>query len=163
MTSSTYQEQIYRDFEDFRPTAQFPIYPPYHKGLYLEEYFCETAQNHHDPQNYIFIPIHWTNCYKSAHDGAVPGLQNVLNSLSHEYKYFIVSTHDDAPRETLPPDTLCFGAGGNGGGIPIPLVCSSILSPPRLPKTLLASFIGSQTHPVRTEMAQLLSETQITS
>ena len=53
-----------------------------------------------------------------------PNIQNFLNSLDPNRKYFTVSQHDDAPREFLPPDTISFSAGGNRGNIPIPLICS---------------------------------------
>jgi hypothetical protein len=34
-----YQKYLFEIFKDFRPSPKYPIYPPYHKGLYLEDYF----------------------------------------------------------------------------------------------------------------------------
>ena len=44
----------------------YPTYPPYHTGLYLEEYFFEFYQRNIDRFNKLkrkYIPIFWTNCY----------------------------------------------------------------------------------------------------
>ena len=29
------------NFKNLRPPANYPVYPPYHTGLYLEEYFYD--------------------------------------------------------------------------------------------------------------------------
>ena len=39
MSRHSYQKQIYDTFKRFMPPANFPVYPPYHEGDYMEEYF----------------------------------------------------------------------------------------------------------------------------
>jgi hypothetical protein len=83
-----------------------------------------------------------------------------INRLDQTKEYFTVCQHDDAPRESLPPKTKIFSAGGNvirDGIIPIPLVCSAI---PNVDKTktrnVFCSFVGSVTHPLRQQMIESL-------
>jgi hypothetical protein len=132
------------DFKNLRPPANYPIYPPYHKGDYIEEYFYKFYKNNKeefDKTGYTYIPIFWTNVY----------ITNVNRELVQPYidalpvgKYFTVSQHDDAVIETLPPYTLCFEAGGNKNGIPIPLICSPIDKDICEPteKNIFCSFVG---------------------
>ena len=145
---------IYSDLK-FRPKPQYPVYPPYHTGEYLEDYFFNRFEKENLSTERDYIGISWTTLYC---DNKREGLQQFLNSLPKDRKYFTVSQHDDAPQELLPPDTICFSAGGNIQGsniIPIPLICS------KLPiefidthkRELLASFVGSATHPIRIKMA----------
>jgi hypothetical protein len=62
-------------------------------------------------------------------------------------------------REYLPTGTLRFCAGGNAGGIPIPLVCSPIPDKYKKEtnKDIFCSFVGSITHPIRQQMVSILS------
>lgn len=140
--------------EIFTPTPSYPTYPPYHSGLYLEDYFINEFKKDSNKIERDFIGISWTTLYC---EGKTKGLQDFLNSLPRDRKYFTVSQHDDAPAHILPPDTLCFSAGGNVRGnnvIPIPLICSSLpntISEQRK-KEILASFVGSNTHRIRMKL-----------
>lgn len=148
---NSYQKEVWDKFSNYRPSATYPVYPPYHEGPYLEDYVFQRFQEDEREFDRIFIPVGWTTCYI---ENKTTGLQDLLNTLDRSKKYFTVSQHDDAIREQLPPDTLCFNAGGNGGGIPIPLICSPIPSeiiPPHRP-AIMGSFIGSITHPIRANL-----------
>lgn len=140
---------------EFTPQPKYPVYPPYHSGLYLEDYFHRYAQ-HHGNMARKYIAISWTTMYCDRHNCA--SLQAWLQSLSTHEKYFTVCQHDDAPKQVLPPDTLVFSAGGNVSGaniIPIPLLCSSLgVSRIESERPILASFVGSATHPIRTELVK---------
>jgi len=141
-------------FEKYRPSPQYPIYPPYHSGLYLEDYFYDWYYNNNIITDRILIPVSWTTCYI---DNKIDGLQEKLNELDKSKKYFTVCQFDDGIKEILPPDTLQFNAGGNSGGIPIPLVCSKIPQNDidkykSTRKDILCSFCGSITHPIRSVM-----------
>ena len=132
--------------------AIYPPYPSYHKGPYLEEMFVEHGEKVGD--RYL-IPVFWTNVYK---ENKQKLLQQKLNQLDPSKKYYCVCTHDDAPTEKLPLDTLVFGAGGNNPNtIPIPLVVSRIPEQRTEEKTIKASFVGSYTHPIRAAMTQQAS------
>jgi len=154
MASMIYTEK------QFRPIPEYPVYPPYHKGEYLEDYFFTRFNKENPDISRNYIGISWTTLYC---DNKRQGLQEYLNNLPRDKKYFTVSQHDDAPIENLPPDTICFSAGGNirGNNITsIPLVCSKI--PIELPndidKSILASFVGSATHPIRIKMIEACKE-----
>lgn len=126
----------------------FPTYPGYHTGHYLEEMFAHHKESCGD--RYL-IPIFWTNAYKQNQQQII---QEKLDQLDPTKKYYCVSTHDDAPTEKLPPDTLVFAGGGNNPNtIPIPLVVSKVPEYKKEDKTIRASFVGSHTHAMRGDMA----------
>jgi hypothetical protein len=139
--------------DKYRTTANHGPYPPYHTGPYLEDYFHNYYHSLKSKPDREYIDVTWTACYNN---GETAGLQEELDKLDREKKYFTVSQHDDAVKENLPPDTVCFNAGGNAGGIPIPLVCSKIpaqdIKKFKSEKTKLCSFAGSVTHPIRNSM-----------
>jgi hypothetical protein len=144
--------------DKFKPyILDFPQipYPPYHFGKYLEEYFIEfyfKNKKDFDLTGYELIPISWTNIYNN-HTHLLKNLQKDLNGLDFSKKYFTVSQHDDAPKESLPPNTIKFSAGGNRPNcVPIPLICSSIPNVKEVHKDIFCSFVGSATHPVRMDM-----------
>lgn len=153
-----YQVDLFKKFEKFRCRYFGAAYPPYHNGMYLEEYFFHKFLRNGKVTERIFIPVFWTNCYLS---GTTDGLQELLNDLDPEREYFCVSQHDDAIKENLPPKTIHFNAGGNKTGdnvIPIPLVCSRIPNNyAEVQKTTFCSFVGSNTHPIRKKMIQDLA------
>lgn len=146
-------------FSDFlRPNPKYPTYPPYHTNFYLEEYFFNWFLKNKINLNRNYIDIFWTNIYCNAAAGKdkIINIQQYINSLDHNLKYFTICQHDDGPFETLPPDTLIFSAGGNKintNTIPIPLICSRIQDQfINESKTFLCSFIGSPTHQIRREL-----------
>jgi hypothetical protein len=138
----------------FTPEPTYPPYPPYHKGDYLEDFFIKKIVKENLQFKRHFIGISWTTLYCTYN---VQGLQEYLNNLPRDLQYFTVSQHDDAPAHQLPPDTLCFSAGGRKKGkniIPIPLACSPIpyKFDTNIPKEYLATFVGSNTHTIRQEL-----------
>jgi hypothetical protein len=148
--------------ESLTPEPQYPTYPPYHKGPYLEDYFRERFISESPDVGRDYIGISWTTLYC---DNKYHHIQAFLDSLPRDRKYFTVSQHDDAPAHRLPPDTLCFSAGGNVRGaniIPIPLICSplpvEIVADGERP--ILASFIGSNTHRVRQKITETYKDSE---
>jgi len=150
-----YQEKLIEIFSNYRPSPSYPTYPPYHQGLYLEDYFFKWFVENNIETERFYIPVFWTTCYV---ENTYHGLQDVLKTLDPSLKYFTVAQHDDAIREVLPPDTISFNAGGNGGGIPIPLICSPIpeVYKKNLVRDIFCSFVGSITHPIRVMMCNEL-------
>lgn len=149
-----HQEFLNSYFSDFRPTPTYPTYPPYHIGDYIERYFY----NNYKSNGWYYIPVDWTTCYIQGYNNGL--LQEKLLSLDKNEKYFTISQHDDAIKEYLPDNIIKFCAGGNNGGIPIPLVCSKI--PNNLiqknNKDIFASFVGSITHNIRAIMLNVLND-----
>lgn len=152
--------------ENLRPKSISPIYPPYHTGPYLEEYFFNRWNEENIKTDRTYIDIFWTNnfCNAMFADQQYYNAQEELDKiLSQDGSYFTVSQFDDGPFEDFPQNTLIFSAGGNrekGNIVPIPLVCGSIPKEiiPNKEKTIFASFVGSRnTHPIRMDMCKYLS------
>ncbi|MEM9022402.1 MAG: exostosin family protein [Bacteroidota bacterium] len=152
MTTAT--ANLLRATAPFRPEPRFHVYPPYHRGPYLEAYFYQYTQRHPLPGKRQYLPIFWTHCYNNR-GFRIHALQRFLNTLDPNGAYFTVCLHADAPREKLPANTLVFSAGGNRGNHPLPLVCSPVPAQKPVKRDVLCSFTGSATHPVRTELQQL--------
>ena len=150
------------------PKPSYPIYPPYHTGLYLEEYFFDFYNRNIDRFQKLernSIPILWTNIYLNAGgnlQSTVYELQDGINKgMSPSGKYFTICQHDDGPMNLLPKNTMTFSAGGNrqGPGVnPIPLICGPIAKQEKKDKEFLASFVGSMTHRVREKMVDALHD-----
>tara|TARA_R110002110_G_scaffold415700_1_gene653904 strand:+ start:838 stop:2460 length:1623 start_codon:yes stop_codon:yes gene_type:complete len=141
------------DFKQLRIPLIHPTYPPYHQGDYMEEYFYKfylKNKDEFDKTDYTLIPIFWTNVYIMEGKGVNKRtlIQPYLNALPSG-KYFSVSQHDDAVAEELPKGTLSFEGGGNGTGIPLPLICSKLPVTAVKQKDIFCSFAGSATHPIR--------------
>jgi hypothetical protein len=142
------------DFSKLRPRPSYPTYPSYHRGLYLEDYFFDyflKNKEKFDQKNRILLPISWTTLYV---ENTPINIQEYINVLNPDDAYLAVSQHDDGIKQRLPPNTLHFAAGGLGGGIPIPLICSPIPNSLKddtdmKTKDILCSFVGSITHPIR--------------
>jgi hypothetical protein len=140
---------------NLRPTSLIPPYPNYHIGDYFEEFFLKKFISDFpnlELNEYKYIPIFWTNCYtNNVFRNIKYNIQNVINNLDKNSKYFTISQHDDCIYETLPKDTIIFSMGGNKKGdniIPIPLLCSPIKYTKKT-KNIKISFVGSLTHPIR--------------
>jgi len=139
------------NFNQFIINPNYPSYPPYHEGPYLERYFIDfyiKRRSAFDSTGYNFLPVCWTDIYLQRGD-LIPVLQNTLDNLDPSLKYFTVSQHDDAPYQKLPPNTLNFSAGGNQPNtIPIPLICSPVKYHAPPVKDIFCSFVGSITQPL---------------
>jgi hypothetical protein len=154
--------------DKLRPPPSYPNYPPYHHGMYMEEYFFHFYQRHIDRFENIqrkYIPIFWTNCYvNGVQEGwgdrvSVMDMQREINTLTPSTSYFTVCQHDDAPMNPLPQNTVVFAAGGNVTGnmvVPLPLICGSLSSQNRKHPKYLASFVGSTTHGIRNKMVDVM-------
>jgi len=145
----------------FRPKALYSVYPPYHTGEYQEEYFYRRWYESNIKSDRKYIDIFWTNLYCNASQLNInpPNIQEELNNtLDWNGKYFTICQHDDGPFEELPPDTVFFVSGGNKNftkKVALPSICSKIPIINYVEnnhRPLLASFVGSNTHPVRQEM-----------
>jgi hypothetical protein len=150
------------NFADLRPAPKYPLYPGNYVNPdeYLEQYFfkyfVDNILNKNVKLSRKYLPIWWTNLAVDNHN---IDIQKYINSLNWNDKWFTVCQLDDGVRYHLPPDTIVFHAGGNSGNgqlVPIPLIASPIpehLKSSTPKKTnIFASFVGTYTHPVRTEI-----------
>ena len=54
---------VYLKEDYLRPKSLTPIYPPYHQGEYLEEYFYSHYQQLEDKPEREYIDIFWSNIF----------------------------------------------------------------------------------------------------
>jgi GNAT superfamily N-acetyltransferase len=157
------QKKIIRKTEKFRVESKCAKYPPYHEGLYLEEYFYNYFIKNNIKTDILYLPIFWTNLYNnSIYNKDVYDIQSYLNTLDPNLRYFTVCQHVNAPREILPPNIIIFSAGGgiidrnnNDNYIPIPLISSKIKYS-KVKKDIFCSFVGAKTHNLRNKMFDIL-------
>lgn len=129
--------------------ATWPKYPAYDKGPHLEEAaLLEFSQR--PVTGWEIFDFPWTPFL----NGAWRPQFHVTPRLTKSH--FSVATHDDAPGPFPFGEARLYNGGGRSGtGIPIPLVAAS--PPPVKPRglderTMLFSFHGANTHPLRQEM-----------
>jgi hypothetical protein len=137
-------------------------YPPFKNGYYMEEYFLKYMIDNklkYDKNNRLYIPCLWTNFQiESWFDNKKDEMQNILdNYISNnncENGYFTIIQYDDGPKLKLPNNTLIYGA--CNGNIKLPLIYEDIQNKleniPKIQfkqKNILCSFIGTNTHNVR--------------
>ena len=158
----------------FRPGTSH-VYPPFKKGRYMEEFIYDylTTHQHDIHTTLVYLPIYWTNLQNHPNFTSSIAkydllLQRALQTMPPDTRYVTMVQHDDGPRLTLPKNTMIMGA--CTGTVPLPLLYEDTTnhleqhahSLPRLPHTWLASFVGTDTHPVRTAMVQHLTQQDIT-
>lgn len=140
------------------------VYPPFKKGLYMEEYFLNhmaTTNKTTDKDGRLFIPALWTNFqieswFPQRKDAMQRTLDKWISENPNKAGYFIVIQHDDGPMLRLPPGTKIYGA--CFGQVYLPLIYQDIDNKlenlAQNKKTfknrpILCSFVGSVTHNVR--------------
>jgi hypothetical protein len=159
--------------EQFRPSTSI-TYPPFKNGRYMEEYVYEYLMENKDDikTDLVYLPVFWTNLqnhrgFSNSRDRYEIILHNILykyivERLPVQTKFFTIVQHDDGPQLTIPPNTIIFGA--CTGSIPLPLIYEDVtnrlntigMRNPKEPMRYLASFIGSDTHPIRRELCDVL-------
>lgn len=137
-------------------------YPPFKEGHYLEEavfYKSQLDGKKTDHQGRLYIPAFWTNFqieswFSHKKDEMQCSLDRFIANHPNEKGYFTVVQHDDGPMLRLPGNTIIYGA--CSGNIPIALVYEDLshkLSSQNPDffenKSILCSFVGTFTHPVR--------------
>jgi len=118
--STIYQFDLYKKFARFCADSYW-VYPPYCKtNDYFEEYFYKNffhkIVKNKIYTNLIYIPINWTLVLKSnpwnfENNSRLKIIQDLLNNLNPNYRYFTICMHDNAPMLKLPNFTLNFSAG----------------------------------------------------
>jgi len=130
-------------------------YPPFKKGLYLEEYFFQKAQHAGLNLKRKYIPVKWTNFqiegwFQSRKHEMQQLLDEWVRNNPSENGYFTLVQYDDGPLLDLPANTLIYGA--CSGNIPIPLIYQDVNNTlANIPKksfaekSVLCSFVGNIT------------------
>lgn len=170
-----YQTTVINNTENFRPKSEYPVYPPYHVGPYIEEYFFNYYTSNNIETDRIYIPIFWTNINNNFYYSGSEKIyfSDFLKSLDPNKKYFTVCQHEDFRDDdnlepsikslvNLPKECIIFSGSGKISDktrnikslkniIPIPHVVSKIENP-ILDKNrdIFCSFVGSMnTHSIR--------------
>ena len=149
------------------------VYPPFKNGMYLEEYFLEFMQTNklkYDKTGRLYIPAFWTNFqiegWFENNQEVRNNMQNILNQYiiehSNEKGYFTIVQHDDGSFLKLPENTIVYGS--CNGDIPLPLIyednnktLENIHKKSFHEKEILSSFVGTNTHHLRSIMMEKLS------
>jgi hypothetical protein len=130
-------------------------YPPFKKGVYLEEYFFQKAQHIGLNLKRKYIPVKWTNFqiegwFQSRKREMQELLDEWVRNNPSENGYFTLVQYDDGPLLNLPANTLIYGA--CSGNIPIPLIYQDVNNTlANIPKksfaekSVLCSFVGNIT------------------
>lgn len=143
-------------------------YPPFKNGCYLEEFFLNKFRNQNPKTKRKYIPCLWTNFqiefdFHSKKVKMQNELKNWLKENPSSEGYFTIVQYDDGCLLELPENTLVFGC--CSGNIPIPLIYedkTNILLSRKIiksfhQKNILCSFVGSNTHMLRTQMIACLN------
>jgi len=148
------------------------VYPPFKEGKYMEEFFLDACKDRcvsHDVDGRLYIPALWTNFqiepwFSSRKDEMQQSLDRFISDHPCDKGYFTVVQYDDGPLLTLPQDTRVYGA--CHGDIQLPLIYEDTAQKldracRQDPKTfhekkIMCSFVGTNTHPVRTACIQQL-------
>lgn len=140
---------------------------------YIYDYLVQHQQRIHT--SLVYLPIYWTNLqnhpnFANSKEKYDLLLQRALQTLPPTTRYVTMVQHDDGPRLTLPKDTIIMGA--CTGTIPLPLIYEDTtyyleqqlqqLQHSTTPRPWLASFVGTDTHFVRTELLKHLTQQDIT-
>jgi glycosyltransferase involved in cell wall biosynthesis len=136
------------------------VYPP-GNNMVFEHYFLERFMSESSEIEREYLPIQWTCFYISRNylQDSTEDLQNFLNSLPRDKKYFTVVQWDDGIKHNLDGlDVMSFASGGIGN-YPIPLVnCPHTKEDKE--RDIFASFVGviGGRHRVRERMRELLND-----
>lgn len=130
-------------------------YPPFIKGLYIEEYFLQEYNKNKPSTKRKYIPVLWTNfqIHSSFHkkkNTMQIKLNNWVKNNPSPEGYFTIVQYDDGCLLKLPENTIVYGC--CSGDIPIPLIYQDINNKLcKIPKKsfglkkILCSFVGTHT------------------
>lgn len=110
-----------------------------------------------------YLPILWTAYWCNngyGQKGKWKGvLQNYVNSLPRNKKYFTICQYDDGCMVDFKDlDIKIFGMSGGRIDYPIPLLClPHKYDFTGIKKDIFCSFMGADTHPIRKRMAEILA------
>jgi hypothetical protein len=138
----------------------------------MEEFIYDYLTRHQETihTTLVYLPIYWTNLQNHPNFTSSIAkydllLQRALQTMPPETRYVTMVQHDDGPRLTLPKNTIIMGA--CTGTVPLPLLYEDtthhLEQQTRLQqRPWLASFVGTDTHPVRAAMVRHLTQQHIT-
>jgi FkbM family methyltransferase len=141
--------------DHFRP--KHPIVYPGDNDPDFERWFFE---NYKGSEGRTYLPIQWTAFYCKNGYGRQPGpiasLQKFLDDLDRSKKYYTICQFDDGILNNLEGlDIKVFSMSGKPMDYALPLLCQPHKPVPEQERTLFASFVGRNTHPIRAELLKM--------
>jgi len=134
--------------KEFRPIINV-CYPAENYSIFEEwfsQQFIPRTQREYLP---IFFTSYWVNNNYGNDVAAKNRMQDYVDSLPRDKKYYIICQYDDGVLIDFKDlDVLQFNMSKNIG-VPIPLLCMPHSYVGNDEKTIFASFVGSRTHPIR--------------
>jgi hypothetical protein len=137
-------------------------YPPNNHKVF-EEYFYERFVQDNLDFDRVYLPVHWTCFYISRNycQDSMEDLQNFLDSLPRDKKYFTICQWDDGITNNLSDLDILVLSSGGVGNYPIPLINQPHIKVKK-EKNIFASFIGviQGRHRTRETLKSLYSEVE---
>lgn len=138
----------------FQP--EHPIKYPKDNDIDFENWF---RMNYQQKEGRIYLPIMWTAYYCKNKYGkdqsAINSLQAWLNRLDRSKKYFTIVQYDDGILNDLSGlDIKVFSMSGKGDYY-LPLLCQDHEYSEKHERDIFCSFIGRNTHPIRSEILKI--------
>jgi hypothetical protein len=148
--------------EKFSPRIKVD-YPEGNKPIFEEWFREQTRITKSGSAEYL--PVFWTSYFVNNAYGknlrAKKELQQFIHSLDRAKKYFTIVQYDDGPLVDLPSNIKVFAMSGPRIDYPLPLICQPHPYPIKAERTILSSFVGRLTHPIRYKMAKQLSDNSL--
>lgn len=142
--------------EHFRPKHPFAY--PGDNDVDFERWYYE---NYTGVEGRTYLPVMWTAFYCNMNSsrlkpGPLASLQKYLDSLDRTKKYYTIVQYDDGILNSLKGlDIKVFSMSGTPMDYPLPLICQKHKYPAASKKDIFCSFIGRNTHPIRTEILKI--------
>jgi len=138
----------------FKPTIN-TVYP-YENFIEFERWFGDNYNLNLERE---YLGVYWCGYQVNHNYGndfeAMRLLQEFVDLLPRDKKYFTISQYDDSVGVDFKDlDVLVFNMSKNGG-YPIPLLCQPNSFRSNSQKNIFASFIGKHTHPIREHIFSL--------
>lgn len=143
-----------------KPTQRM-VYPP-DNTMPFERWYLNSYTSA-DARERLYLPIQWTALYCNNNFGKCNKthntIQTVLNGLDKNKKYYTIVQYDDGILNNLTGiDIKVFAMSGPRIDYPLPLLCTPHGFKFNCKRDIIASFIGRETHPIRTAMIKQLHD-----
>jgi FkbM family methyltransferase len=151
---------------DYVTAENTVFYYPEGNTMPFEKWYHGWLLRNNPSTNRIYLPIYWTSYYVNNKYGtdqeAIAELQKLIDRLDKSKKYYTVVQYDDGILNDISGlDIIVYGSGSNKKGYyPIPLSAVN-LEPVKVDyasKSILYSFTGKETHPVRRKLLDELGK-----
>lgn len=140
---------------------QFSRYPP-DNAITFERWYLNNFTTA-DQRDRIYLPIQWTALYCNNGYGNAPILhtiQKYIDSLDKTKKYYTIIQYDDGILNDISKLDIKVMAMSTKSDFSLPLLCTphKFNFPTNQKKDIYASFVGSLTHPMRSQIVDQLKD-----